>query len=506
MGSEQPDVITMQEVWENNYKKKIRDDLAKEYPYSHLDLASTSENLVEGAVKGEFVYLNSGLMILSKYPIHDKCRTVFEASVGAENKMAAKGGLGVTLKMPDDSFAHVFTTHLQAQRTDAANDMKIEHLKQMKRMIRDHTKHNAWPIILTGDFNLSDAKNPDVIARARALFSDSDEYPDFVDTYNQSRATSKEDRVLTASTWDSVNQYKSDPSSGDKNGYHKIDHVWLLTNKAEGYSYATEYFGEDLSDHLAERAVFNLLNPNKAVNDLIESLRPKVNKEVPAVLKDENLDPMHKVASGNDKLGKTKIAKGVKAQVKAGYSIKEMKGLSSLQITLLEVDVVNVESDEVTGTARIQGRLTSDLTAKVSGSMKASACGISVKESISGSVTAKQVTCDAGGSFDLTLAIRGSSLDDFDVTGLTLNYKDIDVRIKGLGKFNKYMGSLVDEIANLFKGTIKGEVTKHVKRELDQAFQQIVPIYTDGYVASGLSRELTFDAIRPKKRSVWGLK
>ena len=398
MKSDQPDVICLQEIWENKYKKEIRDKLKSIYPYSHLDLTKVGEALVDGALSGQVKYLNSGLMMLSKYPIVKTSSHTYENGVsifeGSEDGLAMKGLLGVTLELPGDQEAHVFTTHLQSQRTKKALREKVEQLEEARNRIRKHTKHNGSAIILTGDFNLSDAKNPDTIEEARSVFSGSTFFSNFYDTYDQKRARRKADQGLTASTWSSVHIYEADPSDDNIDGHHKIDHVWLLNDKAGGYSYATTYFGEELSGHLAEQAVIELLDPYGAVNDLVKDMLPAVNRQVSGYIRNEGIDPWNNVVSGSKKLGKIKIAKGIKAQAKASYAIKEMKGLSSLEISSLIIDQLDLEDDatEMSGTAFLSAKLKEDLSAKVSGKIQASAAGIKVNEKVSGTVTAKRVS------------------------------------------------------------------------------------------------------------------
>jgi endonuclease/exonuclease/phosphatase family metal-dependent hydrolase len=483
MGVDQPDVITLQEIWENKYKREIRTKLEDIYPYSHLDLTKPGEALFDGALEGQVKYLNSGLMILSKYPILKTSSHTYENDVtifeGSEDGLAMKGLIGVTLELPGDQEVHVFTTHLQSQRTTKASKAKIKQLEEAHDKIRKHTKHNGSAIILTGDFNLSDAKNPDTISEAKAVFSESTYFSEFYDTYDQARASRGADKALTASTWSSVKIYEANPSEDNIDGHHKIDHVWILNDKAGGYSFATAYFGEKLSDHLAEQAIIELLDPYRAANDLAEDVLPVVNQKIAHYIRNEGVDPWANVVSGANKLGEIKIAKNVKAQAKASYSIKDMKGLSSLEISSLIIDQLDLEDDpkQVSGTIFLTAQLKENISAKVSGKIQASAVGVKVKENISGTITAKQMTGHGNGVFSASLSFRKSCMHEAELTCFNLKYKNIDVRIKGLGTFNKLMAPLVDSLEELFTGHIKKEISSAVQKELNEALSDVLPLY-----------------------------
>ncbi len=219
------------------------------------------------------------------------------------------------------------------------------------------------------------------------------------------------------------------------------------------------------------------------LNALIAALLPALNEALPPFIVSEGLDPMKTVVSGSENLGSIDL--GIcKAKAEANYSITDMKGLSSLFIETLTVDMsaTRINGDEstdtmttVTGTLFMAAKLTSHLTADVSGSIKASCGGISEKVGISGKVTAKGVTGKGNANFTATLSLSKSCMTQLHITDLSLNYSDIDVSIDGLGIFNDLMQPLVDAIDDLFGSYIKDELSSVVKGVLNDLLKDFIP-------------------------------
>lgn len=218
------------------------------------------------------------------------------------------------------------------------------------------------------------------------------------------------------------------------------------------------------------------------LNDLIAALLPIINQEIPAFMVSEGLDPLETVVSGSDTLGSINL--GIcTAKAKANYSIEDMKGLSSLIIESLEIDTSKIngdESDEITttvvGTLWVSAKLTSDLSAKVSGSIKASCGGISESVGISGKVTASGVTGKGSANFTATLSAEKSCFNELDITDLSLKYKSIDVDIDGLGIFNEFLEPLVDLINDLFGSYIEDALSPVVQKALNDLLKDTLPV------------------------------
>lgn len=213
------------------------------------------------------------------------------------------------------------------------------------------------------------------------------------------------------------------------------------------------------------------------INALLAALLPAINKQLPSFMQSEGLDPLDKVVSDTITLGKINL--GVcTAKAKASYDIKDMKGLSSLQIDTMVLDTIDSQDNlsNVTGTLSLSVKLNSDLTAKVSGNVKASCSIVSEKVGISGKVTAKSVTGKGKATFSAGISSSTSCLNDVTITSLSLNYKDVDVKIDDLGIFNEFLDPLVDAVNDLFGSYIKDALAPVVQKELNKLIDDIVPM------------------------------
>jgi len=218
--SKRPHVLTLQEVWLNSIKKALGDKFKKLYPHQYQDLTG------QGA-------LNSGLMILSVYPITKSGIKHYKDSFGNEN-LATKGVAGVELALSKTKKLYVFTTHLQSSSKPEANETKIKQLREAKSFIEGFTKDNQASIFLTGDFNLSIEKNKEYLGKAKAVFS-------YVrDTFDPPKG-----KEVKASTWGGMNG----------TGFaQRIDHIWVLResqDKIKGFSYIIKDIDDKTSNHLA---------------------------------------------------------------------------------------------------------------------------------------------------------------------------------------------------------------------------------------------------------------
>lgn len=216
------------------------------------------------------------------------------------------------------------------------------------------------------------------------------------------------------------------------------------------------------------------MDSEELLNELIEAFIPVINKNIPKWIEDAGLDPWKEVVDGKETLGKINL--GVcTAKVKASYDIKNMEGLSSLIIdnaTLSNVDFSDLS--KVTGDIKLNAELTSKLKADVSGKLKAECGVISESVKISGNVKATDVTGTGKGSFSADLS-GGACLTTVKLSSLSLDYKDIDVNIDGLGIFNDFLDPLVDLIDDIFGSAIKGEIANAVKPVLNSLLEDELP-------------------------------
>lgn len=218
------------------------------------------------------------------------------------------------------------------------------------------------------------------------------------------------------------------------------------------------------------------IDTDGVINALLDALIPELNKALPPAIVAAGLDPWPTVVSGSDTLGKINL--GIcKASVKASYSIKDMTGLSSIEILAASVDgsSVTLPDGSASGTMNMNGRLNKSLTAKVSGTLKAGCGGLNEHVTISGSVSAKGVTAKVKGTYGATVGVPQSCLTSAHVDALTLDYSDLTIKIDGLGIFNDFLKPLEDAVLSLFKSQINSTIAAAVKPILNDLIEDELP-------------------------------
>jgi len=138
-------------------------------PVPRVSFPSFPENIAERFVKGAYnlvdglfqndtgakALTDSGLVLLSRYPIVRIDRTGYHARAGYD-AWARKGALHAMIQLSDrrlsPSTIDVFVTHLQAGHYPAT---RISQVDELARFIRQtHTYSPETPVLLMGDFNI----------------------------------------------------------------------------------------------------------------------------------------------------------------------------------------------------------------------------------------------------------------------------------------------------------------------------------------------------------------
>lgn len=99
--------------------------------------------------------IDSGLMILSKYPIISANSTTYTRGCSFDG-FAAKGAIYAEIQTGPDSHVHLFTTHLQASY-DIVSEVDFGVRNSQQKELASFIQRNATdgnPIIVTGDFNI----------------------------------------------------------------------------------------------------------------------------------------------------------------------------------------------------------------------------------------------------------------------------------------------------------------------------------------------------------------
>lgn len=220
-----PDVIALQEMWNSTARETLRTSLLVLYPYSFSD-----------ETPGKFLIgMNSGLMILSHYPIRRTILHHFTVYRGDEH-LAKKGVIGVEIQAEDNRFA-VFTTHLQAgpgicvwsyidRNALPTNIISTLQANEIKQTMDEF--NSPYPTLLVGDFNV-DANVKDV------------EYQQVMHNLGNPRDTYE--GPAEGTSWNNGVQSNS-----------RVD--WILARNIIGHSSIRTDIGPDISDHLTVIGTF----------------------------------------------------------------------------------------------------------------------------------------------------------------------------------------------------------------------------------------------------------
>lgn len=152
------DIICLQEVFStmNSRKKQIINQAKNKGFLYHCQ--SPRPNPFYGHI------IDSGLLILSKYPIVENDSVTFSEGKSAD-RLSAKGAIYAKIQI-DDTFLHIFTTHTQASYDTPDYDEYLQYrllrrgqIKEYKDFIDLKTLNTMYPIVITGDLNIDGLEN-----------------------------------------------------------------------------------------------------------------------------------------------------------------------------------------------------------------------------------------------------------------------------------------------------------------------------------------------------------
>jgi len=242
------DVLCLQEVWsgvETTYPDLLWEGLKEVYPYN----VSTEPQPLTGLNLG----LDSGLMILSKYPIESYDFHQFGNSTGLD-VFAGKGAMTAHLKVPDDDGSTfdliVSNTHFNA---GGPLELRLNQAREMRSAINrflNELKESEGlniekvPVFGAGDFNTGEWNNN--------LTAVQEDYQQLLD-------------ALGPTTEDIFRSlYPRDVDVGLTTNRSRIDYVFGLSGEYEVVGAGVDKFVETanpqfrLSDHLGAHATIKL--------------------------------------------------------------------------------------------------------------------------------------------------------------------------------------------------------------------------------------------------------
>ena len=159
----QPDVVGLSEMWTDDDRSRVTEELADVYPYT---LEGPHDPLIETPL-GDIELTGGGLLLLSRHRIVATDSTVYRQCSG-DDCLANKGVLHARIHpRGHPTEIDVFLTHTQAAHPTVggttagarrAVEAQIRHLSAFIRASRDPLA----PAVLFGDFNVDAVKHPDL--------------------------------------------------------------------------------------------------------------------------------------------------------------------------------------------------------------------------------------------------------------------------------------------------------------------------------------------------------
>jgi len=196
------DIVGFQEIYNKKHQEYVINELKSKYPYHFLK-------------NGEGLKFDSGLMLLSKYPITDTAFHPFNENSFDEKIFVNKGFLSCDIFIKDFGEINFINTHLTSGGTLQEQDSKkiIKIRDSQINQIHETVLNNNSPSIILGDFNsgqhISTPNYQNLINNG------------FVDSYSKSG--------LNNYTWDSK-IYLNKKGTHSNSISQKIDHIFLQNN------------------------------------------------------------------------------------------------------------------------------------------------------------------------------------------------------------------------------------------------------------------------------------
>lgn len=136
------DIVVLQEAFSDDFRSTIKNRLLEKYPYQ--------------TVLGKSGYwkhvMNSGLMILSRFPITRTGYDFYHTCAKADC-FSSKGVLTVNVQI-EDQVIQLAATHLQSGQKYGISDIRTTQLSQIKELLNSQRTRGV-PQILIGDLNIN---------------------------------------------------------------------------------------------------------------------------------------------------------------------------------------------------------------------------------------------------------------------------------------------------------------------------------------------------------------
>ena len=138
------DMIAFEEAWDRGVREQLINCFRNTYPWSFDPEPAPHKKL-----------LNSGLLVLSRYPFQNKDFLTFadHHTMADADRLANKGIAYVSIDKNGQPY-HFFITHLQAQLDDAAVAIRQKEIRLLDYFIGSKHINTSQPVLIMGDLNI----------------------------------------------------------------------------------------------------------------------------------------------------------------------------------------------------------------------------------------------------------------------------------------------------------------------------------------------------------------
>lgn len=213
------------------------------------------------------------------------------------------------------------------------------------------------------------------------------------------------------------------------------------------------------------------------INEAVKEVLPGLNKNIQASIRQDGLDPMTKVISGHENAGSINL--GIcTAHAGVSYSLRQLTGLSSLTIESVTVCGISGDINSFSSSISINLKLSKDLDCNVAGKVSAGCGFIHKSAGLSGKLDASGITLSATGVLKggASLQEQKVTIQSINVSSLNLEYKDVSVKIDGLGIFNSLLEIISSSISGIFKQYITSSLSQIITGIINEEMRSVFPI------------------------------
>lgn len=210
------------------------------------------------------------------------------------------------------------------------------------------------------------------------------------------------------------------------------------------------------------------------VNSIITSILPKINSELPGVIKSSHLDPSGQLAHGQQSVGTINF-EICQATVNANYNVQSMTGLSSFSIDEIQIKSLEGNSNGFTGTMMMSTFLRNNLSAQIGGNLDAKCGSLQQGQGISGSAIVSGVGATATGSIKGSIDVNSVIIYEITLSGISINYDNVFVSVDGTGVFDPISAQLKEAVTGLFKEQVREAISSAMTPLVNQEIEAVLP-------------------------------